>query len=71
MDVQYQYLCRILVDGSDKVNIKEEQTASKIFDINSHNFLIDLELWFEKSSENFKIFGLLHYFVFRHFPYFF
>lgn len=44
MDVQYQYLCRILVDGSDKVNIKEEQTASKIFDINSHNFLIDLEL---------------------------
>lgn len=44
MDVQYQYLCRILVDGSDQVNIKEEQTASKIFDINSRNFLIDLEL---------------------------
>lgn len=39
MDVQYQYLCRILVDGSDQVNIKEEQTASKIFDIIQKNKL--------------------------------
>lgn len=47
---------------------KQERGTDNIENIKKkHNFLRDVELWFDMRSDNFKTFGLLKYFMLRFF----